>query len=332
MTRICRQNWLDVQEYVAHVEKRGRSPETVKRVRGFLRHLLLWAGETPFGQAREIDPALPTWLLTSRLDGIDKPLSPVSMRKICQYAQLFFTFMRGEYFSRYRKITPSWVDMIEPSIAHGLHSQYKEHAFYKIEDIRRIAELPVAKLREERDRAAICFLFVSAMRAQAFVSMPIKCVDLGTMTVKQFPELGVRTKNGKAAVTSLLQLRGCMEVVQAWDAKLRANGMTGDDLWFPVVDMRGEFVKREKMNFINRRTDVADGLKSFCKRLGITYLSLHKLRHGHIYFMMNRVKDMKGLKALSQNVMHSSVAITDGIYGRLVIDDIKDVYGAIQEE
>mgnify|MGYP006991979149 CR=1 FL=1 len=34
---------------------------------------------------------------------------------------------------------------------------------------------------------------------------------------------------------------------------------------------------------------------------------------------------MAGLKAVSQNVMHSSVAITDGIYGALLEDDVHDL-------
>jgi hypothetical protein len=45
--------------------------------------------------------------------------------------------------------------------------------------------------------------------------------------------------------------------------------------------------------------------------------------------MMRRVKDMKQLKSLSQNLMHSSVAITDGIYGKLVSDDIAEMYEEI---
>jgi hypothetical protein len=40
---------------------------------------------------------------------------------------------------------------------------------------------------------------------------------------------------------------------------------------------------------------------------------------------------MKGLKSLSQNLMHSSVAITDGIYAKLVSDDVAEMYGGIGE-
>jgi len=68
-----------------------------------------------------------------------------------------------------------------------------------------------------------------------------------------------------------------------------------------------------------------------CERAGLPYLSSHKLRHGHAVYMMRRVKDMKQLKSLSQNLMHASVATTDMIYARLVSDDIADLYEGIEE-
>ena len=71
---------------------------------------------------------------------------------------------------------------------------------------------------------------------------------------------------------------------------------------------------------------MADGLRDLCELVGIPYLSPHKLQHGHAVYMMRRAKDMKQLKSLSQNLMHSSVAITDGIYGRLVSDDLAEMY------
>jgi integrase len=181
-------------------------------------------------------------------------------------------------------------------------------------------------LRQERDRAAVVFLFLSAMRAQAFASLPLKCVNLDKLIVQQLPEMGVKTKNRKAAKTALLRINDLLEVVRAWDAKMRAAGQTEEDLWFPVLTHLGEFSHEPVSNFANRRQDISKGVMALCKQTGVPYMSLHKFRHGHIYFMMKRVKDMRQLKALSQNVMHSSVAITDGIYGRLVSDDIQDTY------
>jgi hypothetical protein len=42
------------------------------------------------------------------------------------------------------------------------------------------------------------------MRAGAFSTLPISAVDLSSRTIKQWPALGVKTKNGKSATTYLL--------------------------------------------------------------------------------------------------------------------------------
>jgi len=211
-----------------------------------------------------------------------------------------------------------------------MYSEFKEHQFYTLEDVRRLAAVEPRSLREERDRAAVCFLFLSAMRGQAFVSMPMRALDLERCVVDQFPELGVRTKNHKAARTQLLRIQDLLGVVRAWHRRLMEAGLGPEDLWYPAIDNWNQGIGgRRDLNWLSRRTVLGDGLRELCRLAGIEYLSPHKLRHGHAVYMMRRVKDMKQLKSLSQNLMHSSVAITDGIYGKLVSDDIAEMYEEI---
>lgn len=327
---IHRQNWLDVKEFLGYYERIGRNVETIKRVRGLLRHLLEWADGVPFANARAIDPAFSQYLLHARSDGKTIPLSAASMKKACEYARLFFTWIRGEHLARYRLLSASWIETIRPNVSKGLHSEFKEHKFWELAQVRQIAALTPRNLTEERDQAALCFLYLSAMRAQAFVSMPVKAVDLERHVISQFPELGVRTKNGKAARTQLLRIPELVAIVEAWDAKVRMNR---DGLWYPRIDRWHRFVDGDaQANWLSRTAILSAGMRALCERAGVPFLSAHKLRHGHTVFMMRRVKDMKQLKALSQNLMHSSVAITDGIYGRLVSDDIADTYAEFGEE
>jgi site-specific recombinase XerC len=324
---IERQNWLDVKQYLAHLERIGRNPETVKRVRGLLRHLLEWADSTPFPKARTIDPAFPAYLAQKRNDGQPGGLSPASMKKACEYARMFFEWIRGEHMQRYRSITGSWIDTIRPSTSHSIHSEYQEHRFWEVDQVRAIAALEPRNLKEERDQAAVCFMFLSAMRAQAFVSLPVEAVDLAQYKVSQFPGLGVHTKNSKAARTELLRLPDLLAVVRAWDTKLRENGIP---LWYPRIDRWHRFVATEKgYNWLSRREILNKGIRALCERAGLPYLSSHKLRHGHAVYMMRRVRDMKQLKSLSQNMMHESVVTTDEIYARMVQDDIADLYDGI---
>lgn len=58
---------------------------------------------------------------------------------------------------------------------------------------------------------------------------------------------------------------------------------------------------------------------------GVTYQSPHKLRHGHVVYGIKNARSLEELKAISQNVMHSSVVITDKIYGNLVGNDVAEI-------
>jgi site-specific recombinase XerC len=326
---INRQNWIDTKEYLAYCERIGRDPETVKRIRGLLRHLLNWAGETPLSKARNIDPSFPVYLRTARLDGKAKRLGASSMKKACEYSRLFFNYIRGEHLQRYKLITTSWIKTISPGTHSGMHSEYHEHEFWEIEQVRKIAALEPRNLTEQRDRAAVCFLFLSAMRAQAFVSLPVEALDLRRKTVKQLPELGVHTKNGKAAKTQLLRIPDLLAVVQEWDDLVRGAGA---ELWYPRIDRWHRFVALDRdLRWLTRTEILAKGIKKLCARAGMPYLSPHKLRHGHTVYMMRKVNSVRDLKSLSQNLMHAHMGITDGIYGRLENRDLESTYDTYGE-
>jgi integrase len=167
------------------------------------------------------------------------------------------------------------------------------------------------------------------MRAKAFVSLPVGAVRLAQHKVDQFPRLGVMTKNSKAARTDMLRLGDLERIVQAWDAKVRAAGC---ELWYPRIDRWRRFMAKERaLDYESRKAILNQGIRGLCDRAGVPYLSSHKLRHGHAVYAMRRVKDMKGLKILSQNLMHRSVATTDGIYAPLVGDDAANLYEGMAE-
>ncbi|MBT7988631.1 MAG: hypothetical protein HN769_01975 [Anaerolineae bacterium] len=50
----------------------------------------------------------------------------------------------------------------------------------------------------------------------------------------------------------------------------------------------------------------------------------HKFRHGFAVYALKLAKDIAALKAVSQNLMHSSISITDGVYGVLSDQDTKE--------
>jgi integrase len=73
------------------------------------------------------------------------------------------------------------------------------------------------------------------------------------------------------------------------------------------------------------------GIKELCELADVKFKSPHKLRHGHGVYGVMHARNMAELKALSQNMMHANVGITDGIYGRLKTDEMKNILASFTE-
>jgi len=60
------------------------------------------------------------------------------------------------------------------------------------------------------------------------------------------------------------------------------------------------------------------------KKVNLPYHSPHKFRHGHAVYALKMARDIQALKAVSQNLMHSNISITDGVYGILSDNDVRE--------
>lgn len=152
-------------------------------------------------------------------------------------------------------------------------------------------------------------------------------IDFARGTIRQLPELGVRTKNRKAALTYLLQIPELLTVLQTWQARLLNLPATA--LWYATLTRDGMTLTPTLHAFDGRHNIIAKDIQEICKKAGIDYLSPHKLRHGHAVYALKRARNMAQLKAISQNIMHESVVTTDQIYGRLIDDDVRDIISAL---
>jgi integrase len=210
-----------------------------------------------------------------------------------------------------------------------VQSVLSEPGFYSLEEVRQLAALTPQSLTQQRDIAAVALLFLSGMRIGAFTSLPTRCVHLDTLEIHQLPELGVRTKNSKAAITYLLRLRELLNVVKQWDDYIRDRA-GADALWYVplALDESGPLGSGQS-DSLNRGHLFRNGLKALCQAAGLPYRSPHKLRHGHAVYGVSHARDMAQLKAVSQNLMHSSVTITAGIYGNLAGDRVRAAIEAL---
>ena len=325
---IYRQNWLDVYAYLHHMERaRQVDPETVKRARGHLRHLLEWADEIPFTKVRSVDPTFPIYLLTARSDGKEKTLAPASITKCLANARQFYSFARSEWGQRYRSISESWIELLQPPRQVRLESRLPVRQLYSLEDVLKIAAVSTETLRQERGKIAVCMLFLSGMRAEALASLPISCVDLDAGEIAQLPEMGVRTKNRKAAITFLLPIPELLEVVRTWDRRVRS--LPSSALWYSTLSRDGMQLVPTTQAFLKRHNVIEHDVKIICELAGVPYLSPHKLRHGHAVYALKKAKDMATFKAISQNLMHKSAVITDQVYGNLIHNDVKNIISGL---
>lgn len=321
---INRQNYLDVRDYLTHCARaRQLAEKTVTRYRSSLRALLEWADAAPLPDVRRVDPTFPTYLLTARFDGRDKPLSPASIEKNLEAARSFYTFARLEWPLRYRHISASWIELLQPPRTARMESRLQVHEYWTLETVRQVATVAVETLRQARGQMAVCMLFLGGMRADALATLPIHCVDVAARRIEQLPEHGVRTKNRTAALTYLLEIPDLLAVVERWDARVRAE-LPASALWYATLTSDGMKVTATEQAYVGRPQVVEDDVRLICQLAGVPYLSPHKLRHGHAVHGIKQARNMQELKAVSQNLMHKSVMITDGVYGNLVADDVRN--------
>ena len=209
--------------------------------------------------------------------------------------------------------------------------EYKEHEAVTIEEITAIAHAPVFTMRDMRIRAAAVFWFLSGIRVGAFVSLPIKAVDIEDLTIKQWPKLRVKTKFQKHATTFLLDIPELLQVVNEWDKFIKGK-LSKESFWFaPLSPETGELDLEQIEVGENRDQRARKDLEDWLSRVNLPYHSPHKFRHGFAVYTLKLAKDIGELKAISQNLMHANISITDGIYGMLSDIDVKNRITGLNE-
>lgn len=333
---INRDNYLTARDFISYLQDvRQLDAQSCRMYWQGLKHLLQWLDARPLADAPTLLPSFPEYLLTARNKrhpqekSEGKRLTPKYMKKILGELRYFFKWarMHAGYGS---KIPEAWIDTLRIRRSADEQSRLKEREYWRLEDVRKIANLKPRSLRETRDIAATVFLFLSAMRVGAFTTLPLECVQLEKRRVMQLPEKGVQTKNSKAAITFLLPLPDLLKTVEAWVDYLSLQG--GDLLFYPPLNQLGTKVMKGLIPIENqyngRKSAYSQGLKQLCDRAGVAYKSPHKIRHGFGVYGVKNSKDIAQLKAISQNMMHANLGITDGIYGVLAEDDLSNILGS----
>ena len=326
---INRGNWILVREYLKYRKEVDLlSDKSVGLEKTWLTHLLKWAQEKPFDKVQKIRPTLPEFIVDARLDGSGESLSLAYVQKIIRSSYNFFKWLRT-HKKGFGSISQAWLGTLKPP---RMTIEYKEHEAVTIEEIIAIAQAPVQTLKERRIRAAAVFWFLSGIRIEAFVTLPIKAVDIENRKIKQWPKLGVRTKFQKHATTFFLNIPELLPVVKEWDDFVREN-LSENYLWFANISPEtGELDKDKSSAGNHRHCGARKDLKEWLEKVDLPYHSPHKFRHGFAVYSLKQAKDISQLKAISQNMMHANISITDGIYGGLSDSDINEQIASLTED
>lgn len=312
---INKKNWQITRKYLAHrlevdqlCEGSYRAEETQ------VRYILEWAGEKPFTKAPNIRPTFPEYLMSIRLDGEEGRLSAGYIKKVLACARRFFSWLVENQTGYKATIKQAWIDTLK---AKRLNDIPKNKEAVSYDEIIKIAQAPVASTLERRIRAGAVMMFLSGMRIGALVSIPIQAVDIDHRRVKQYPSLGVRTKNSKYGDTTLLDIPELLKVVKEWDDEVRQL-LAPDGYWFaPLSPETGE-IDTNCHEIGQYRVSIArKNLRAWLDKVGLPYHSPHKFRHGFVHYAMAHAQTIEDYKAISLNVMHSSMEITDQFYSVL---------------
>jgi hypothetical protein len=74
---------------------------------------------------------------------------------------------------------------------------------------------------------------------------------------------------------------------------------------------------------LKQQVTLAKRLRGLFAAAGLPYKSPHKFRHGHAVFALQHARTMADYKAVSMNLMHADISITDGIYAPLAGGEVQ---------
>jgi len=317
---VNRSNYYLAREFLTYLRVIMRTKTvSVDRYWFQLRHVLIWLDEIELSEAHRRMPTFFDYMHTVQAT---RSLAPASVGKIAQIARRFFTWCKARHPAAFKRLSRDWINSIR--LERGAEKP-KPRRYFTLDEMRQIAALnvPESDLALQRDQAAACLLFLSGMRVGALVSLPISCVKLDERTICQFPSEGVHTKNGKHATTYLLNLPDLLAVVACWHDYVRAQ-LPPTAMWYAHISGGWDGAALQDLAPAHSRSgNFNKRLRQLLLKAGVEPRSAHKFRHGHAVYGLQHAKSLADYKAVSQNLMHENIQVTDGIYADLVGNEVK---------
>ena len=329
---VNRENYLLIRSYLHFLaHSKMVAAESCRRYWFYLRHLLLWLDETPLAKAPEQSPVFPRYLaVPEERKLLTNPLAPASMKKIIRVTKSFMEWIRTHHLEIWSDSIKEWAESLQPV---RISPRINQHVFITLDEVLQLVKQPVPAqdMALARDQAAAAMLFLSGMRVGALATLPIEAVDIPSRTIRQWNELGVSTKGQKSSTTYLLEIPALLDVVTRWDTLIRKE-LPSSAMWYtPIISHWGDQTLFSGKPGRNRTIAIEKRMRLLFQRAEIPYKSPHKFRHGHAVYALRRAKTMADYKAISMNLMHDDIQVTDGVYAPFLGDEVRQRIGRLGE-
>ena len=131
-------------------------------------------------------------------------------------------------------------------------------------------------------------------------------------------------RTAKAATTYLLPIPDLLDAAGEWDDFVRRQDPLPAVWYPPIISLWGELQLAPDPPGAHRNIGLNKRLRQLFEAADLPYKSAHKFRHGHAVYALQHASTMADYKAVSMNLMHSDIRVTDSIYAPLAGDEVKN--------
>ena len=188
-----------------------------------------------------------------------------------------------------------------------------------------------------RNKALISFAACTGMRDRAIMTIPLSAVNLSTLTVAQYPDLGVETKFSDSISSIIFRFHpDLVDAITKWMEKLvdlkfqdrhpffpksRSNNSSNDRTYLQATEVDKYFYKSTvSIRAIFKKASIEANLKYFIP---------HSFRDFAIITAVKSAKNGLELKAISQNFGHKEVLTTFLYYGILPPNELIEILSSM---
>ena len=274
------------------------------------------------------------WLKDKNKRKSQEKMSLSHIHDTLRYLKIFFSWLSEQngYRSKINKTMIDYLNLTKGEIRIATQSRMRkspsmEEAKTLIESIKIKTEI------EKRDRALISLTFLTGARISALATLPIKSFNREKLIIDQDPRLGVKTKNSKRILTTLIPFsyKEPLNYFLEWfDFLINEKKFKQTDPLFPATktesgnNNRLGYYSTEEVssNFWKSTSAPRKIFENRFKQAGLNYCHPHTFRHLIVREISKLPLSEEQRKAISQNLGHEDVETTFGSYG----------YGNISED